>query len=284
MREKTKKLVLGISFGIIAILVAMHLGIRPSNIFQEYRDYKNGYSKQSEYVLRSDELPIVRYIHDVNYGLPQDSDDDGIPVYHGDAYVELNGNKPFFTEDELNIKTPFQSYSELDDLGRCRTNMTLVTSNTIPDDSCDRPDISNIKPTGWHTYNTQNNWGILLPDNSFYLYNRSHLLAFCLDAGNDDYNKCNSEQNLITGTRQLNLTMLEFEDKVYDYCNKKSGNSVLYRVTPVFKGDELLARGVIVEGIDRQKNGKKLQFCVFVFNVQEGFNLNYSTGEAEYVG
>ena len=283
MKEKNKKLILGISFGIIAILITLHLGIKPLDIIKEYKEYKSGYSEQSQYVLRSDESPIVRYIHDVNYGLPQESDDDGIPVYYGSPYVELNDNNPFFDESELAITSTFESYSELDELGRCRSNMSLISKDTMPDESCDRPDISNIKPSGWHTYNTQNKWGTMLPDGSFYLYNRSHLLAFCLDSDNKNFDKCNSELNLITGTRQMNLTMLEFEKKVIDYCNKKEGNSVLYRVTPVFKDNELLARGVIMEAIDRQKNGRKLHYCVFVFNVQDGFDINYLTGEANYV-
>lgn len=186
-----------------------------------------------------------------------------IPAYSGTPYTEVNGNQPYFTEEELTTQS-FETYSELDSLGRCGMAYANVGQDLMPTEP--RGEIGAVKPTGWHLVKYDNVDGK-------YLYNRCHLIAYMLAAENAN------PQNLITGTRYLNVQgMLPFETKVCDYV-KNTGNHVLYRVTPIFDGDNLLADGVLMEAYSVEDAGEGIQFCVFAYNVQPGIGIDYATGD-----
>ena len=186
-----------------------------------------------------------------------------IPAYSGTPYTEVNGNKPYFTEADLTTQS-FETYSELDSLGRCGVAYANVGQDLMPTEP--RGEIGAVKPTGWHLVKYDNVDGK-------YLYNRCHLIAYMLAAENAN------PQNLITGTRYLNIQgMLHFETKVCEYV-KNTGNHVLYRVTPVFDGDNLLADGVLMEAYSVEDAGEGICFCVFAYNVQPGIGIDYATGD-----
>lgn len=186
-----------------------------------------------------------------------------IPAYSGTPYTEVNGNQPYFTEEELTTQS-FETYSELDSLGRCGVAYANVGQDLMPTEP--RGEIGAVKPTGWHLVKYDNVDGK-------YLYNRCHLIAYMLAAENAN------PQNLITGTRYLNVQgMLPFETKVCDYV-KNTGNNVLYRVTPIFDGDNLLADGVLMEAYSVEDAGEGISFCVFAYNVQPGIGIDYATGD-----
>ena len=186
-----------------------------------------------------------------------------IPAYSGTPYTEVNGNQPYFTEEELTTQS-FETYSELDSLGRCGVAYANVGQDLMPTEP--RGEIGAVKPTGWHLVKYDNVDGK-------YLYNRCHLIAYMQAAENAN------PQNLITGTRYLNVQgMLPFETKVCDYV-KNTGNHVLYRVTPIFDGDNLLADGVLMEAYSVEDAGEGICFCVFAYNVQPGIGIDYATGD-----
>lgn len=187
-----------------------------------------------------------------------------IPEYSGNPYVELNGNLPYFTDEELST-TAFELYSELDSLGRCGAGYANICKEIMPTE--ERGSIGMVKPTGWHTVKYD-----CIADR--YLYNRCHLIGYQLAGENAN------EKNLITGTRYLNVDgMLPFENEVADYVND-TDNHVLYRVTPVFSGDNLVASGVIIEAKSVEDNGAGVQFNVYCYNVQPGISIDYTTGES----
>ena len=186
-----------------------------------------------------------------------------IPAYSGTPYTEVNGNQPYFTEEELTTQS-FETYSELDSLGRCGVAYANVGQDLMPTEP--RGEIGAVKPSGWHLVKYDNVDGK-------YLYNRCHLIAYMLAAENAN------PLNLITGTRYLNVQgMLPFETKVCDYI-KNTGNHVLYRVTPIFDGDNLLADGVLMEAYSVEDAGEGICFCVFAYNVQPGIGIDYATGD-----
>ena len=186
-----------------------------------------------------------------------------IPAYSGTPYTEVTGNQPYFTAEELTTQS-FETYSELDSLGRCGMAYANVGQDLMPTEP--RGEIGAVKPTGWHLVKYDNVDGK-------YLYNRCHLIAYMLAAENAN------PQNLITGTRYLNVQgMLPFETKVCDYV-KNTGNHVLYRVTPIFDGDNLLADGVLMEAYSVEDAGEGICFCVFAYNVQPGIGIDYATGD-----
>lgn len=191
---------------------------------------------------------------------------DVIPDYAGETYVELNGNKPYFAD--CNISTDvFEHYSDLDSLGRCGQAYANICKELMPTE--ERGNIGMIKPSGWHT--------VKYPDliDGLYLYNRCHLIAFCLAGENAN------EKNLITGTRYMNVTgMLPFETEVADYVDK-TDNHVLYRVTPIFVGEELVARGVEMEAYSIEDKGEGVCFHVFVYNEQPGITIDHLTGDSK---
>lgn len=190
---------------------------------------------------------------------------DNIPAYSGSPYVEINGNVPNFT-DEDKARSTFEEYSPLDYQGRCGVAFMLASEETMPTE--ERGDIGDVKPSGWHTvrYN-----GVVEGN---YLYNRCHLLGFQLSGENDN------EQNLITGTRYMNTEgMLPFENHIADYIDA-TGNHVLYRVTPIYTGENLVADGVQMEACSIEDKGNGINFNVFCYNVQPGVVIDYVTGES----
>ncbi len=187
-----------------------------------------------------------------------------IPVYTGEASVVLNDNVPYFTDTEYTTEA-FESYSDLDSLGRCGVAYANVCEEIMPTE--ERGAIGMIKPSGWHTIKYD------CVDGK-YLYNRCHLIGYQLSGENAN------EKNLITGTRYLNVTgMLPYEDQVADYVHDTK-NHVLYRVTPVFTGDNLVADGVEIEAASVEDKGASLQFHVFCYNVQPGVEIDYATGDS----
>lgn len=178
-------------------------------------------------------------------------------------YIEIDGNVPSFTVDDATTDA-FQSFSPLDWLGRCGTAYACLGPETLPTDV--RGDISEIHPSGW----VQNFYDFIEGES---LYNRSHLIAHCL-SGQDA-----NEQNLITGTRHFNADVMEpIEAMVLDYI-ERTGNHVLYRVTPVFEGDELVARGVQIEALSMEDGSQGVSLNVFLRNIQPGVAIDYATGD-----
>lgn len=191
-----------------------------------------------------------------------------IPAYSGSPYVALNDNVPYFTDSEFTT-TSFETYSVLDSLGRCGVAYANVCTDTMPTE--ERGSIGQVKPSGWHTVKYD------CVDGK-YLYNRCHLIGYQLTAENAN------TRNLITGTRYLNVQgMLPFENMVADYI-KETGNHVLYRVTPVFDGNNLVASGVVMEAESVEDKGDGILFCVFCYNVQPGVSIDYATGDSQLDG
>lgn len=188
---------------------------------------------------------------------------DNLPSYSGEAYVYLNNNVPEFSEEEKTLES-FEKYSNLDILGRCGVAFANVSKDTMPTE--ERGSIGQVKPSGWHTIK----YDIV---SGKYLYNRCHLIGYQLTGENAN------EKNLITCTRYMNATtMLDFESEVAAYIDE-TNNHVLYRVTPYFEGDNLVATGVQMEAYSVEDNGE-LQFNVFVYNVQPGIVIDYATGDS----
>lgn len=189
-----------------------------------------------------------------------------IPEYTSRAYVEVNKNKPFFSPEEYLIDS-FEIYSDLDALGRCGTAYANLSIELMP--TTERGSIGMIKPSGWQTVRYDD----FIEDK--YLYNRCHLIAYSLAGENAN------EKNLITGTRYLNTEgMLPFEQKVAKYI-VDTGNHVLYKVTPHFKGSNLIASGVLMEAYSVEDNGAGICFCVYAYNVQPGIEINYANGDSK---
>lgn len=192
-----------------------------------------------------------------------------VAVYSGSPYVEINQNVPYFADSELS-KTSYEYYSDLDSLGRCGVCVASVGQDIMPTEK--RGDIGSVKPTGWHTVKYA---GVV---DGNYLYNRCHLIGYQLTGENAN------NKNLITGTRYLNVEgMLPFENMVADYV-KETGNHVMYRVTPVFDGNNLLASGVLMEAKSVEDNGAGILFNVFCYNVQPGVTIDYATGDSALDG
>lgn len=189
---------------------------------------------------------------------------DSIPEFTDKPYIAVNGNNPYFTDADLTT-TAFETYSALDSLGRCGFAYANVCTETMPTE--ERGEIGQIRPSGWHTVKYD------VVDGK-YLYNRCHLIGYQLTAENAN------EKNLITGTRYLNIEgMLPFENMVADYV-KETSNHVLYRVTPIFKGDNLVASGVLMEAKSVEDKGAGVSFNVFVYNNQPEVTIDYATGES----
>ena len=187
-----------------------------------------------------------------------------IPQYSGNSYVVLNDNKPNFTDEDY-LKGSFEEYSELDTLGRCGVAYANVSVDTMPTE--ERGSIGQIKPSGWHTVK----YDIV---NGKYLYNRCHLIGYQLTGENAN------PKNLITCTRSMNTEgMLEFENQVADYI-KETNNHVLYRVTPIFEENNLVASGVQIEASSVEDKCGDICFNVYVYNVQDGIEINYSNGDS----
>lgn len=187
-----------------------------------------------------------------------------VPAYSGEPYVVLEDNQPDFTQDQL-VTESYESYSPLDSLGRCGVAIACVGVDLMPTE--ERGGIGQVKPSGWQTVKYD------IVDGK-YLYNRCHLIGYQLSGENAN------KENLITGTRYLNVEgMLPFENMVADYV-QETEQHVLYRVTPVFEGDNLVASGVVMEAMSVEDQGEEICFHVYVYNVQPGVTIDYATGES----
>lgn len=195
---------------------------------------------------------------------PSPVDVAGLPAYTGSAYIVVRDNMPDFASNEL-VSTSFEYYSPLDSLGRCGYTVACIGQDIMPTE--ERGSIGSVKPSGWQTVKYD------IVDGK-YLYNRCHLIGFQLTGENAN------KSNLITGTRYLNIEgMLDFENMVADYV-KETGNHVLYRVTPIFVGEELLARGVEIEAYSVEDGGEGICFHVYAYNVQPGIEIDYRNGNS----
>ena len=240
-------------FILIILVVALFLG------YQRFQ----GVFNQPETSQSAQESVIAEEQSDVKPVIPDLSK---IPPYNGSPVVEINGNKPSFTEEDLTTE-PFERYSKLDKLGRCGTAYANVCPSIMPNE--ERGSISEIHPSGW-----QNDSYPDLIEGEL-LFNRCHLIAHSL-AGEDA-----NEKNLITGTRYLNVEgMQPYELDVLEYV-RGTGNHVLYRVTPGFEGDNLVASGVVMEGLSVEDHGAAVCFHVYAYNVQPGVIIDYKTGESK---
>lgn len=191
-----------------------------------------------------------------------------IPAYSGDAYVAVNENVPYFTDEEMS-EMSYEYYSALDSKERCGVCVASVGIDIMPTE--ERGEIGNVKPSGWN----QTKYAGLVEGN--YLYNRCHLIGYQLTGENAN------TKNLITGTRYLNTEgMLPFENMVADYV-KETNNHVMYRITPVFEGNNLLASGVLMEAKSVEDNGEGILFCVYCYNVQPGVTIDYSNGASALI-
>ena len=192
---------------------------------------------------------------------------ENIPEYDGKNYVIIDDNIPSFNDNDINTNT-FETYSKLDVLKRCGVAYANISKELMPTE--ERGNIGSVKPSGWQTVKYD------IVDGK-YLYNRCHLIGYQLAGENAN------PKNLITCTRQMNtIGMLEFENKVANYI-KKTNNHVLYRVTPIYKDNELVARGVQMEALSVEDNGRGIKFNVFVYNVQDGIEINYQNGESKLI-
>ena len=188
--------------------------------------------------------------------------EDVLGTYDGEPYVILNNNMPLFTEEEYTT-TAYETFSELDWLGRCGSAMACIGTELMPTE--ERGSIGQVKPSGWHTVR----YDII---DGKYLYNRCHLIGYQLTGENAN------EKNLITGTRYMNVEgMLPFEDMVAAYV-KYTGRHVLYRVTPIYEGNNLLANGVTIEAYSVEDDGAGICFYVYAHNVQPGIGIDYASG------
>ena len=189
---------------------------------------------------------------------------DSVPEYAGVPYVAVHDNEPYFTSEDLTTDS-YEFYAPLDAYNRCGVTMACIGPDLMPTEK--RESIGQVKPTGWQTVKYDHVDGK-------YLYNRCHLIGFQLTGENAN------ERNLITGTRSMNTEgMLPFENLVADYI-KETGNHVLYRVTPIFVGEELVARGVLMEGLSMEDEGEGVTFCVYAYNNQPGIQIDYATGDS----
>ena len=216
-------------------------------VLEELEEYENA---------QSDALP--EYIGDGAESVEE------IPEFSGEPYVAVNGNVPFFMPEEITDES-YEYYSELDELGRCGVTMACIGIDIMPTE--ERGEIGSVKPTGWQSVKYD------IVDGK-YLYNRCHLIGFQLAGENAN------KRNLITGTRYLNIEgMLPFENLVADYV-QETKNHVLYRVTPIFEEDNLVAHGVLMEGYSVEDEGEGVCFCVYAYNAQPGIHIDYKTGNS----
>lgn len=206
-------------------------------------------------------------VADAPIGTPSEFDLSALPEYSGTPYCTVNGGVPFFTEEEI-TDVSFEKYSPLDSLGRCGTAFACIGKDIMPTEK--RESIGHIKPTGWKSVQYDHVDGKSL-------YNRCHLIGFQLAGENDN------EKNLITGTRYMNVDgMLPFENMIADYV-KETDNHVMYRVTPVFKDSEPVARGVLMEAYSVEDDGDGISFNVYAYNVQPMIEIDYSNGESREI-
>ena len=248
---RKRKGALSVTFTLVALTAAIIVGYaKRDSLFAAFNDLKD----RITYGIKKEDTIEDIYI-----------DPAVIPEYTGEAYVYINENKPVLNMSDGDKK--FERYAPTDSYGRCVAAYVNVSPETMPD--TERESIGNVRPTGWHLIKYD---GI----DGNYLYNRCHLIAFMLSGENAN------ERNLITGTRYMNTQgMLPFEIKVSDYI-KRTGNHVLYKVVPVYTEDDLLARGVWMQGASVEDD--EIRFNVFCYNVQPGIYIDYSDGSSREAG
>lgn len=262
-----------VSLFLAIIIIGFTVGCNQSNAPTEHNSGCLSSSKITESLIFSEtEIPDISEKHTTPDAseVPDTSDTfqsiniGDVPSYSGNPYVEINNNEPLFSDSDLIAKS-FEHYSALDYLERCGTAYACVGQDIMPTEK--RGSIGEVKPSGWHTVK----YDIV---SGKYLYNRCHLIGYQLSAENAN------TANLITGTRYMNVEgMLPFENMVADYI-KETNNHVLYRVTPIFDKTNLVANGVQMEAKSVEDNGDGICFNVFVYNVQPGITIDYSTGDS----
>lgn len=232
---------------VIVFVIIVVLGIFVSNNYDENNTNIN-----------------VNDIPTISYSL------ENIPEYSSKPYVVINNNKPNFTEEDF-LKESFEDYSKLDDFGRCGVAFANLSKDTMPKEDENRKSLDSVIPTGWSDVE----YDIVSGKK---LYNKCHLIAFSLSAENAN------DKNIITGTRYFNVSgMLPFEMKVLNHLKDNDGKHVLYRVTPIFKGEDKLASGVTIEIESVEDRGKSLRYYVYVYNVQPEILIDYATGESKLI-
>ena len=255
VKKKSKKTPVTIVTTIIVVVMTL-LGWTNKEFLQEYLF--------SEYGIFGSETSYGNELEGYTFG-SMDEILAMVPEFTDQPYVVINNNEPFFTDEEKVTTDAFEYYSDLDELGRCGMALANVCKELMP--TSDRESIGEVKPSGWQTVKYDH-------VNGKYLYNRCHLIGFQLTGENAN------EKNLITGTRYMNVDgMLPFENMIDDYVDETE-NHVLYRVTPVFKDDELVARGALMEAYSVEEKGEGICFNVYVYNNQPGVVIEYATGES----
>lgn len=192
-----------------------------------------------------------------------------LPEYDGHAYTDVHHGVPFFAKSEI-VENSYEKYGELDSLGRCTAAIACLSVDTMPKEGEKRGEIGMIKPSGW----VMKKYDCV---NGKYAVNRAHMIAWCL--GNENQNP----QNLVTGSRYMNLEMEKLESETRKYI-RKTHNHVMYRVTPVFVGGELMCRGLLMEVLSVEDHGEGITACRFYYNVQPGLEFDYRTGDSAYTG
>lgn len=235
-----------------------------------------GESGEKEYDANGNPVNTADYLTSIgSYKdvLPKGFNASALPEYHGEAVVTVNGNEPFFTNAEIELAKQgyFEYYGPLDSLGRCTVAFDCLGKETMPG-STKRGSISSIHPSGWK----QARYDCV---DSETVMTRAHLAGYMLSSENAN------DRNLISGTRYMNSdSMLPYEEAVSNYLYKGRGFHVLYRVTPVFAGSNLMANGILMEARSVEDGGLFVKYCVFVYNVQPGLKFNYANGRSEYSG
>lgn len=248
---------------VVIVGVCEYFGIDTTKILGDYQSNTVLNNEQSSSNVNNNQTQVAN-----SYSL------EDIPEYQGTPYVVVNNNIPFFTNEDYTTKS-FEEYSELDMLGRCGVAYANICKEIMPEEDEGREEIGSVKPSGWKQKAYK---GLVDGD---YLYNRCHLIGWQLAGENAN------KLNLITGTRYMNVEgMLPFEDMVDDYFEVRGNenNHVLYRVTPIYEGNNLVASGVLMEAYSVEDNGEGVCFNIYVYNVQPGIVIDYATGENSLEG
>ena len=271
-KTKQKKIAIGLAIGVLSLLVCIItigvIGESEQITSTDSTAYSAAELSDSATVsgeeIFSNEISSIAFANATPAKSTKQFSLSSIPAYSGSPYVEVNNNIPYFSQADYTTAS-YEYYSDLDSLGRCGVCVASVGKDLMPTE--ERGSIGEVKPTGWHTIKYDNVDGK-------YLYNRCHLIGYQLSGENANV------KNLITGTRYLNVKgMLPFENMVADYV-KETNNHVLYRATPIFDGNNLLASGVLLEGYSVEDKGDGICFNVFCYNVQPGIKINYANGDS----
>lgn len=265
MDKKRKSRIRNIVIIVILVISLLDVIVEAVQHRQSVRESEAGQNKEYDFIKQDTEslVPI------------KDSDEDtelvlsSIPEYSGDPYYIVNEGMPYFTDEDITSES-YISLGELDFRGRCTAATACLGPDTLPEEGEERGEIGNVIPTGWCNQKYDCVSGQ-------YVENRCHMIAWCLSGINAE------ERNLITGTRYLNTEMIQFEEMVVRYI-EDTGNHVMYRATPIFSGDELLCRGLLLEAYSVEDNGKEICFNLYFYNVQPGIQFDYKTGENWYTG